>query len=382
MIRALPRAVIQTNDYREDSTTKTVLYFNGSSMPRLLQLAVYVVIVAWGIRTASHILSVVLLSLLLAYIYLPIARWLMHRFNLRKASAIGLTLALVVALYLSAAVGLIEAGLRMREQIPVYRTNLNELYRGIVVFLSAHGIQFASASLPSTLSGERMFELLETIAPTAIGVLSDRVFIGVLALIFAIEMAAVPGPRASPLARRLVLYGEDVQRFISLVARTGAISAGINLVLLLALGVDFAGLWCSLYFLLQFIPSVGFVIAMVPPSMVALLTSGWQRSVLVAAGMIVTQMISDYVIQPRFMKKGLHISLLQILLSLLLWGFLLGPAGAILAVPLTIACKKFIQNPLEGEMPVTAKPGWEGFVPGLSRNYSAGGADPRSARGS
>ena len=333
-------------------------------MARLLQLAAYVVIVAWGIKSASHILSVVLLSLLLAYIYLPIPQWLMHRFQLRKGSAIGLTVTLVVALYLSASVGLIEAGFRMRERLPLYKANLNELYSGTVLFMSAHGIQFANASLPNTLSGERLIELMQTIAPTAIGVLSDRVFIGVLALIFGIEMAAVPGPRASPLARYLVLYGEDVQRFISLMARTGAISAGINFLLLLALGVDFAGLWCALYFLLQFIPSVGFVIALVPPSTIALLTTGWQRAVLVATGMIVTQMIADYVIQPRFMKKGLHISLLQILLSLLLWGFLLGPAGAILAVPLTMACKKFIENPFDLEMssddswPVaSAKPG-------------------------
>src|SRR5215472_9000421 len=200
------------------------------SISRLLQLAAYVVIVAWGIRTASHILSVVLLSLLLAYIYLPIPRWLMRRFHLRKGSAIGLTLALVVALYLGAFFGLIEVGLQVREKIPVYRTNLNELYRGIVVFLSAHDIQVASASLPSTLNGERMIQLMQTIAPTALGVLSDRVFIGVLALIFGIEMAAVPesgkSPRVNQLARYLVEYGEDVQRFISLAARTGAISAG------------------------------------------------------------------------------------------------------------------------------------------------------------
>jgi len=323
-------------------------------MVRLLQIAAYVVIVAWGIRTASHILSIVLLSLLLAYIYLPIPRWLMHRFHLRKSSAIGLTLALLVTLYLGAIVSLIEVGLRVREKIPIYVANLNELYRNTVVFLSAHGIQFASAELPTTLSGERLIALMQTIAPTAIGVLSDRVFIGVLALIFGLEMAAVAesgkSPRASALARHLVAYGEDVQHFISLMARTGAISAGINFVLLLALGVDFAGLWAALYFLLQFIPSVGFVIALVPPSIIALLTWGWQRAVLVTAGMIVTQMIADYVIQPRFMRKGLHISLLQILLSLLVWGFLLGPAGAILAVPLTMACKKFIEHPFDWRM--------------------------------
>ena len=85
-----------------------------------------------------------------------------------------------------------------------------------------------------------------------------------------------------------------------------------------------------------------------------LLMLGWQRALLVVGGLILTQMISDYVIQPMLMKKTLHVSFLQVTLSLIIWGFLLGPTGGVLAVPLTMSIKKYIENPLREGKPALA----------------------------
>jgi predicted PurR-regulated permease PerM len=108
-----------------------------------------------------------------------------------------------------------------------------------------------------------------------------------------------------------------------------------------------------LYFFLQFIPTIGFLISIIPPALMALLMLGWQRALLVVGGLILTQMISDYVIQPMLLKRALHVSLLQVTLSLIIWGFLLGPAGVILAVPLTMVVKKFIENPFTEGKPAS-----------------------------
>ena len=64
--------------------------------------------------------------------------------------------------------------------------------------------------------------------------------------------------------------------------------------------------------------------------------------------------VNQSLIEPRLMKKGLDVSFLQVTLSLMIWGFLLGPIGAILAVPLTMTVKKFVVNPLKKANPVTA----------------------------
>ena len=71
---------------------------------------------------------------------------------------------------------------------------------------------------------------------------------------------------------------------------------------------------------------------------------GWTRALLVAGGFVLINILQDYVISPILMKKGVDVSFLEILLSLIFWTFLLGPAGAILAVPLTLVLRKFIER--------------------------------------
>lgn len=315
---------------------------------RLLQVAAYVVIVAWGIRAASEILSIVLLSMLMAFAYLPFPKWLMHRFHLRKGVAISFGLAFLALLYLILSVGLFEVSFKMRQRLPIYEQHLASLYNQFVVFLSSHGIQSSALSSASFYSSERVMGFMSFLVPEVVGLFSDRVLIGILSLIFLFEIAETETTATTPLGRKLLYYGKDVQRFIGITAQTGTIVALANLTLFLALGVDFPLLWSVLYFLLQFIPSIGFVIAMVPPAAVALLTFGLKRALFVMIGMAVTQMASDYILQPKLMKKSIHISLLEITLALMVWGFLLGPPGTILGVPLTIALKKYIQDLLTG----------------------------------
>lgn len=327
---------------------------NDNSTMRVLQAAAYVVIVAWGIKTASHILSVVLIALLLTYAIFPFPKWLRHRFHLHKSAAIVLTLAFVVAIYLVATAGLIEASFHLREKLPMYVEHFQRLNERTASFLSALGIHSEHLLSKSAYTPDQIADFAITLLPQAAGILSDRLLVWLLSLIFLIELVETDAANASHLARNLVHYGKDVQRYIAISAQLGAMTGLANLLLLIALGVDFPVVWCFLYFFLQFIPSVGFLIALIPPTFMALLVLGWQRALLVAAGLFLTQMISDYLIQPRLMKKGLHVSFLQVTLSLIVWGFLLGPAGAILAVPLTMTLKKYIENPLTEANPVAA----------------------------
>jgi predicted PurR-regulated permease PerM len=322
---------------------------------RDLRTAVYVVLVAWGIRTASSILSVVLISLLVAYAFLPLPRWLMHRFGVRKGSAVGLTLALLATIHLVAWSGLVGAGIRFHQRLPVYEQHFRSLYGQLALYLSAHGMDAALISFQNLSSSTEIVAFLRSNLPTAMSLLSDRLLVPLLSFLFVWEMADPHGAEAGALARHLAHYGSDVQTFISVTAKTAAINALANLVILVVLGVDFPILWCFLYFFLDFVPSLGFLIALIPPTFVALLMLGWKRALLVAGGLILTQMIVDYAITPRLMKKTLEISFLEIMLSVTLWGFLLGLPGVVLAIPLTMALKKYLRNRLQKEEPSLAK---------------------------
>ena len=86
---------------------------------------------------------------------------------------------------------------------------------------------------------------------------------------------------------------------------------------------------------------------MEPPvlsSVLALLESGWKVALVVGGGLISINLVADYVLTPIFMKKGVDVSFLEIILSLMFWTLLLGPLGAILAVPLTLSPRKFIDR--------------------------------------
>jgi AI-2 transport protein TqsA len=313
------------------------------SLLRFLEAAACIVIISWGVNQASHLIMILLFSLLLAYCILPLPKWVMHRFKLSKSAAIALTVSLMGIFYLVASIYLAESAYRMMARLPTYEEDLKGIFEQVAPFLNSHGIQFPGQSGTKWLSSDRIIGFAREGVPAALGLLSDRVLIGILSLLAVILMAEEEGNKTR-LVAQLEYYGRDVQRFIAISAKTGAITAFANLVLLAALGVDFPVLWCVLYFFLHFIPNVGFIIALVPPTLLALLTLGWKRALLVAGGMVLTNLVADYVLTPIFMKKGVDISFLEIMLSLIVWGALLGPASGIVAIPLTVAFRKFAEG--------------------------------------
>jgi AI-2 transport protein TqsA len=312
---------------------------------QVLLAAASIVLIALGIRMASHILDLILMSLLIAYVFLPFPEWLMHRFRLRQSLALALTIVFWAAVWSTICLALFEAGLRVMAKLPIYEERLRILQGQVAVFLSAHGIQSTNDSVKDLYNSSRIVGYVREMLPLLIGFFSDRILSFLLGLGFLIEMTNVESNKSSRFDRKLVYYSKEVQRFIAISAQGGAINALVNLVLLAALGVDLAFVWCLLYFFLQFIPNIGFVIAIVPPSLMALLMLGWKRALLVVGGLFLTQMVVDYAVKPMLMNKGLHITFLEIMLSRVIWSFLLGPAGAILAIPLTVVIRKAIERP-------------------------------------
>jgi predicted PurR-regulated permease PerM len=136
---------------------------------------------------------------------------------------------------------------------------------------------------------------------------------------------------------------------VAVTARSAGINALANLAFLLVMGVDTPVLWSVLYFFLDFIPTLGFLLALVPPTLVTLLMFGWKRALVVACGLILTNLIVDNLVTPMFMKHAVNVSFLEITLSLVGWTFLLGLTGAIVAIPMTLALKKFIAKNTKSE---------------------------------
>jgi len=104
-------------------------------------------------------------------------------------------------------------------------------------------------------------------------------------------------------------------------------------------GVDFPVLWGLVAMLMNFIPNIGSLIAAIPAVLLAVVQLGVGDAAIVALGYLVINTVTGSIIEPRYMGKGLGLSPLVVFLSLILWGWLFGPVGMFLSIPLTMIAK-------------------------------------------
>jgi predicted PurR-regulated permease PerM len=311
---------------------------------RFLHTAACIVIVLWAIKAAAEIIWPVLIALLIAYCILPFPNWLLRRFKLRKSLVLVLTAFFMIGLHVVLGLMFVLTLGRMKERLPLYHEHLKGAEAQFASFLTSLGLDASKIIPPELFSSDQILRLAHIVLPEALNLLSNRALIALLTIILVIELVQEEGEKRSAAGQRLALFSGDIRRYIGIQAQTGGINALANLVLLVALGVDFPLLWCVLYFFLNFVPTLGFIIALVPPTFLAFLMHGWERGLMVAVGLILTNTIVDNFVTPRFMQQGMDISFLELTLSLLFWGFLLGLPGGILAVPLTLVLKKVVRS--------------------------------------
>ena len=130
-----------------------------------------------------------------------------------------------------------------------------------------------------------------------------------------------------------------VNRFLGIKTLTSAATGILVAVWLIILGVDYPLLWGVVAFLLNYIPTIGSIIASVPALLLALVQLGPAEMGVCAIGYFVINITISNFIEPRFMGDGVGLSALVVFLSMAFWGWVLGPAGMLLSVPLTMSVK-------------------------------------------
>jgi predicted PurR-regulated permease PerM len=223
----------------------------------------------------------------------------------------------------------------LQEKIPVYQAALSSLLDGLTTRLADRGINVAAMAKPDA---ERIMEVVKRVVGGSLEAMGSAVFALILVVLILLELPAqldTDAPKGT-LRDRFEEVSVSVRRYVGLTGLIGLGQAVMNFVVMLALGTDFPGVWGVLFFLLSFVP-FGFAIGMIPPLAVTLLEHGPQRAGILFLVLMLANLISDNVIKPKVMGEGLGLSPLAIVLSLMFWAFVLGPMGAVLAVPLTIA---------------------------------------------
>lgn len=322
---------------------------------RLLLMCASAVAVLAGMRAAAPVIGPVLIALLMTIAWSPGSLWLRRR-GLHPTIAaltgilIGiLIIALLVLLVWSSALQLQDKLPEYQSRVAVLRDSVNELLSRLPFDTSR--ILSTDALQPGAIVS-RALQLVGSITSTA-GSFSLLVLIMAFMMIEAVRYprklfdatSTIPGASDDDDgAMDLTRFVRSMRSYIVINTAFGLAAAVLNTMLLWAVGVDFAILWGVMSFLLSFLPNIGFVLALLPPTLLALLQLGLWRAVIVAIGFIAINTVADNVLKPRFVGESLDLSAVVVVMSLVFWGWLLGPVGALLAVPLSLAVKYLFES--------------------------------------
>ena len=309
----------------------------------VVTLAAVVVVIA-GIKAAAAILIPFLLALFIAIVLAPAQRWLVA-LGLPQALALGL---LIVGLLLF---GLLFAALlgssleQFSRAMPHYQERLRAGTAWLLQWFSSHGIAVSREVLFDTLDPGKAMRLIAGLLGGLGSVLTNGFLILMTVVFLLAEASALPAKWRQAFAtpdRSLADAAEvvvSINRYMAIKTLFSLLTGGLVSLWLSWLGVDFPVLWGVLAFLLNFVPNIGSVIAAVPAVLLALVQLGWWPSLLVVAGYLAINVLVGSILEPRYMGRGLGLSTLVVFLSLVFWGWLLGPVGMLLSVPLTITAK-------------------------------------------
>jgi AI-2 transport protein TqsA len=307
------------------------------------------VILAAGMHAAATLVNAVVLTALLAAVLVPLQRQV-RQFGLPRWLATFVVSVPIVALG-AAMVSFLTVSLnQIQAQLPFYADRLAAAVAQLS--LSFWGDEHYLASLVDSFT-IRPDQVLQPASAIVGGLLdaSNNLFLMLFLLLYACEDAerlpgrlhAALGPNP-PLVARVQRLEASLRDYMVINGVIGLIVALARTALLWAMGVDFALLWGVWSLLLTYVPTIGYPLAVVPPTLIAFLQYGWPSALLVMAGYGVINTVAYNVLMPRYQGKSLDLSPFVVVVSLIFWGIILGAMGALLAVPLTLVVRSVLES--------------------------------------
>jgi len=323
------------------------------SRPRLgartLVVGAAVVVVLAGLKAAQSLIIPFLLALFLAIICTPAVSWLAER---RVPVGLAVVLIVIVLLGMFSGFGAIVGG--SIDEFTAFAAQNQARFDGLVesasAWFQARDIDPETLDILNMLQPGKLINLLGGVLKNLAGVLSNF-FLIMLTMIFMLFEAASfpikvraavgPGRFDAENMRHAVI---QVQRYLGLKTLT-SLATGLLVGLWTAiLGLEFAVVWGLLAFLLNYIPSIGSIVAAIPAVLLGLIQGGLPYALLIAIGYIVANVGIGNFVEPWLMGRTLGLSTLVVFLSLVFWGWMWGGVGMLLSVPLTMIIKILFEN--------------------------------------
>lgn len=334
---------------------KRIAPVDGAGMRRALPRALVIllgaasaVIVIAGMQAIAWLIGPAFLALIIVIALAPVQGWLR-----RKGWPGWLrTLVLIVLVYgvlLFLALGIVISVARLATVLPQYASEADDVVGSITDALARFGVgQGQLDAAASSLDLGKLAGVLESVLASVAGLASSAAFLLTLLLFLSIESSGAGERLASiaaerpPVAGALRNFASGTRRYLLVTTVFGLIVGILDWLALVILGVPLALTWGLLSFITNYIPNVGFILGLVPPALLGLLSGGPDLMAVVILVYCALNFVLQSLLQPRFIGDAVGLSVTVTFVALVFWAWLLGPLGAILAIPLTLLAKALL----------------------------------------
>lgn len=264
---------------------------------------------------------------------------------------------ILVLLLLGGVVGIAVMALSLSEEIiepklPQYLDRLQEIADVVQKWLSDRNLPIPQLSGQSDGASSQLIQRAVGGVRSLLSAISLSVLTISLLVLLLLEVTqyrqkiqqAFSAKTSDRLINAVGNTSEKLRRYLWIMTLTSFLTGVLTIVWCLIVGVDLAFVWGIIAFVLNYIPTLGSIIAVIPPTLVALLFNGVGRAIATLIGLAVIQVIMGNFIDPRVQGKSLQLSPFVALFSIAFWGWVWGIPGAILGVPMTISIVLFCQE--------------------------------------
>ncbi len=304
-------------------------------------IAASFVIVVTGLKLASNLVTVFLIAVFLTAISLSPFTWLRKK---KVPDAIALILVIIGLFVILSLFGLLISKTvnGFGERLPFYEEKLNNSWDNIHASLLSYGLIDASFNIKEILKPSSLMSSSKNFIISLSGFIKNPFLVLFIFIFMAAEIKSF-GKKLKTVAPESLRGTEKVIKNIRLyfgIKTLTSLATGILVyVTLLIVGVDFALLWGLLAFILNFIPSIGSIFAAVPAVLLAFIQLGTFEGIITGIAYLIINMVIGTFIEPQLMGRNLGLSPFVVFISMIFWGFILGPIGMLISAPLTMILK-------------------------------------------
>ena len=298
------------------------------------------------LHLATPILAPILFAFFLVAIAISPFRWLLTR-GVRRGPA----LLLMIAILLIGGVGLVLLTLvsvrNLQAGLSLYAEQLTARMAELTAALSQIGLGMGGMDTQlATVGASGMSAFLGALVSVA----SSSLISLVIVAFFLFELDRFMAIVASERVRTVPFLGQTPEvartavRYFGIRTRLNIITGSGVTIICLILRIDYALLWGVVAFFLSYIPYIGLLTAMIPPALLALAEHGWLQALLVVVAIVLINLLIENIVEPGYTGKRLQLSPTVVFLSFFLWGWVLGPVGALLSMPITVMLLLVLQR--------------------------------------